>query len=278
MTATPQLGSDPALDQLTAIVRDRLGANADLARSEYYIRQVRIFLEEQNIRMPSELVNRLKDKSNAKLHEEFINAITINTTSFFREIAHFEWLEKTGLPNIPESLARNGISVWSAACSTGQELVSALMVIDRYASRSGKSLEFWGMGTDVSSAALAAARSGRYPASDLSKIPEGYRHQYVTIDEKTGRGTIDPRIAGKAIWGLQNLHTAIAPHRSSRHTFIFLRNCLIYFDRPERDQIIARVVERLASGGHLFVGHSETQTVREHGLTQVAPAIFRKAS
>ena len=57
---------------------------------------------------------------------------------------------------------------------------------------------------------------------------------------------------------------------------IFLRNVMIYFDAPTKQQVMDRVIERLSPGGHLMIGHSESLTTVESAMRSVAPAIYRK--
>ncbi|MEM7422257.1 MAG: protein-glutamate O-methyltransferase CheR [Pseudomonadota bacterium] len=253
-----------------------LGFNADVGSSDFYTRQIQSFIRRRRIDGVAALGDALEKGADKSLVEDFIEAVTINTTSFFREMPHYEWIYDTGLPELLRSGVGGGrVSIWSAACSSGQELYSALMVADRFRRSSGRQLQVTGLGTDVSNVALNNARMARYSKIELSQIPNPYRDLYVS-----GRDDGEPRLStsvkAMAEWQHNNLN---APSRSigaGRFSMIFLRNCMIYFGKAERDRILTRVTAQLAPGGYLFVGHSETQSLSSFPLKQVTPAVFSK--
>lgn len=212
---------------------------------------------------------------------EIVDLLTTNKTDFFREIAHFDLLERR---IIPEALAVAGAGrqvrfrFWSAAASTGAEAWSAAMLLDR-AAREDDRLRWAILGTDISNGVLASARKAVYPAADLAPVPGPLKTRYVM----SGRGPageplcrIVPELRARVRFERMNLTEF--PYRIEDGVDVcFLRNVLIYFEPDLQRQVVAACAGRLRPGGYLVVGHSESMIVRQPDLTQVVPGAFIKS-
>lgn len=166
------------------------------------------------------------------------------------------------------------LTIWSAACSSGPELYSAMMVA-RDLQRPGDGL--MGIGTDISRPILRRAERAVYTAEEISGLPEADRRAHLL---RARNGADAYRIARdlreRARWHLTNL-VGLPDLPPFRAHAAFLRNVLIYFDAPTRDRVVRGVVARLAPGGYLLTGHSETLVAAHFGLSPVRPSIYRKA-
>jgi chemotaxis protein methyltransferase CheR len=187
----------------------------------------------------------------------FLDAITTNETYFFRDPHHFEWLGATFLPEVARQarlrLRGRGLRVWSAACATGEELYSiALKIRAQRALLAGWTITL--LGTDISGAALDAARAGSYDARALRLIPPDERSSYFDHDPPTGRWTLKPELRALTTWKLHNL---LHPLRQEPFDCIFLKNVLIYFDPASKQVVVRHLLASLAKGGYLVVGPTE---------------------
>lgn len=207
---------------------------------------------------------------------EFINAITTNLTSFFRENHHFEYLR---LKALPELLRKNApvrrIRVWSAGCSTGEEPYSIAMTLLEADPRSGD----WDvkiLATDLDTRVLATARQGVYDADNVKRMDPGRLRRWFLKggSGQAGRVRVKDELRGLIHFRQLNL---IGPWElKGPFDCIFCRNVLIYFDQPTKCKLIERYGRVLAPGGHLFIGHSESLHNIPHGFENLGQTMYRK--
>ncbi|MEM9062100.1 MAG: protein-glutamate O-methyltransferase CheR [Pseudomonadota bacterium] len=208
--------------------------------------------------------------------KDFINKITTNTTSFYRERHHFDWLEKTGIGKLAAASSQRRIKVWSVACSSGPELYSTLISLEKFRRDNAATFSFEGLGTDISTKVLKAAETGVYDADTIAPIPESVKKWSILRSTKTDkRYRISDDIRNKASWRRLNLSDRDFGLPGT-FDIIFLRNVLIYFDVDLKKQILRNVVKRLSDGGYLMLGHSETSFLEGLDLETVAPTIYTK--
>jgi chemotaxis protein methyltransferase CheR len=187
----------------------------------------------------------------------FLDVITTNETYFFRDPHHYEWIEQSFLPeragDAQGPLHRKRLRIWSSACATGEELYSiALKVLAQ--KRLFPGWKFTLLGTDLSNAALQAARAGIYDARALRLIPAAERERYFEQDPAAQRWTIKPEVKALATWKSHNL---LEPLREEPFDCIFLKNVLIYFDPDSKQRVVRNLLAALAKGGYLVVGPTE---------------------
>lgn len=208
-----------------------------------------------------------------------VDLLTTNKTDFFREDAHYRLLAERMLP---EALRRGPpgapvrFRLWSAAASTGAEAWSAAMLLAR-AAEADPRLDWAILGTDISRRVLEVARRAVYPAAELHPVPEALRRAYVMTGREgvAGRGRIVPELRARVRFAELNLMDLPYPVETGLDA-VFLRNVLIYFEPPVQARVSSGVAAHLRPGGYLVVGHSESMTVRDPSLTQIAPGVFRK--
>jgi chemotaxis protein methyltransferase CheR len=209
--------------------------------------------------------------------DEMLDCLCTNETRFFREPRQFELLEERVLPRWLE-WARSGrrdrrLLVWSAGCSSGEEAYSLAMTLLRRLPP-GWSVEI--LATDLSTRALAAAQEGTYPLARRDEIPPELFARFM----RAGRGRLADRMivgpevpAGMVRFVRHNLcGEELPPGRP--FDLIVCRNVLIYFDAETREQVVRRLLRRLAPDGLLFLGHSESLSGRGHGLRPVGPMAY----
>jgi len=206
-----------------------------------------------------------------------LDAISTNTTHFFREKRHFELLAKT----IREKIEGLGdrpwqIRVWSAGCSSGEEPYSIAMTVhDLIKHRPGVQLKL--LATDLSVKVLSKAKLGLYEAIRLGTLPPGFGRTYFRRcgGRTSGQVQVIPELRKLITFARFNLMREKFPFR---HQFdaIFCRNVMIYFDQPTQEALIARYYEHLNPGGLFLIGHSESLNPLKHRYQYVEPASYRK--
>ncbi len=198
-----------------------------------------------------------------------VDLLTTNETYFFREPAHFDFLQKTILPGWRRS---GTFRVWSGASSSGQEAYSIAMVLADLLKQSPWEV----VGTDLSSRVLETARTGHYPMSRIDGIPKDYLRRFCLRGTGPYEDTllIDPVIRRKVKFIHANLNTNL-PDLGS-FDVIFLRNVMIYFNQETKKEIVQRILSFLKPGGYFLIGHSETLKGICDSLNSVAPTIYQK--
>lgn len=226
----------------------------------------------------------LEDRHDTSELQRLVEHLVTHTTSFFREKAHFDWLAATGLP----TLLADGVGhvrplvVWSGACSSGEELWSAAMVVDGFAQGITGGLRWSLLGTDISGQILRQAERAVYPATDMGGIdPQLLRRYFLrsrpgaAISPQRQVYRVVPELRRRATFTIDNLLEK-GDGSLPLADIAFLRNVLIYFSPEDRDRAVRNAVARMRTGGYLILGHSDNLRAVPPGLSPVAVAIFRK--
>ena len=185
---------------------------------------------------------------------EFVNSITTNLTSFFREGHHFDFLENELFPRlIKENASSRRIRIWSAGCSTGEEPYSIAMVINSVSAIKNWDVKI--LATDLDSDVVMRASEGVYNLDRIESIPQKYKNNF-QYEKESEFVKIKPEIRQLITFKQLNLL-----HRwpmKGPFDFIFCRNVVIYFDKETQKVLFERYAELLKDDGHLFIGHSES--------------------
>jgi chemotaxis protein methyltransferase CheR len=213
------------------------------------------------------LVLRLRGRRNERLLGEVVEAMTINETFFFRDGHPFEVLRQTVLPELVQHRASvRRLSIWCAACSSGQEAYSvALLLRHHFPALSGWNIRL--IASDLSAAMLERARQGLYSELEVSRglaleLLEAYFHK-----QEDGWQIRDElrRMVEFRLLNLSGVWPELPPL-----DLILLRNVLIYFDAPTRQQILSRVRKVLQPDGYLLLGGAETTHNLDDGFLPVS--------
>jgi len=199
-----------------------------------------------------------------------LDAISTNHTSFFREPQHFELLTSRIAPEV----GPQGIDIWSAACSSGEEPYTiAMTMADALGARvSGVRI----LASDLSTKVLAAARIGVYRMDRVEGLPREVlrRHFEKGLGAQAGLARVQSRLA--SLVKFDRLNLLDVGDLGRRFEVIFCRNVMIYFDRAVQQRVVSMLERHLKPGGWLFISHSESLNGITHGLQWVAPAVYRR--
>jgi chemotaxis protein methyltransferase CheR len=194
----------------------------------------------------------------AEERQEFVNSLTTNLTSFFREQHHFPVFAEFLRRRPPAAPPR----IWCAAASTGEEPYSiAMTVIEAL----GQSSSARVLATDIDTQVLACAERGVY--SDQAGQPCGTSRMRRFFLRGTGPNSgmvrVRPEVAKMVEFGQVNLLEADWPlvkRFGVPMDVVFCRNVMIYFNRATQREVLQRIAAVLKPGGLLFAGHSENFT------------------
>jgi chemotaxis protein methyltransferase CheR len=206
-----------------------------------------------------------------------VDEVTTNKTEFFREPRHFEYLAATAVPALQQAGLPDGLRVWSAACSTGEEPWTLAMVLSEAAERT-PGFRFRILATDICSGVLEEARGATYDEARVEPIPMALRRKYL-LRQRDGGPAV--RVAPAVRQHLRFERVNLLEHdlrRFGSMEVIFCRNVFIYFEREVQREILLQFIRALVPGGFVFLGHAESIAGLDVPLTQVAPTVYRKAA
>jgi len=187
--------------------------------------------------------------------DEALDLLTTNETYFFREDYQLRAFRDEVLPQLAtDAASRRRLTVWSAGCSTGEEVYTLAILIAESGLFEGWEVRVYG--SDISRRCVAAARRGIYGASAFRVVGPEIKRAFFT-DRADGSHVID-RIRHLCHFGHLNLMDSDKVRVVGRVDVVFCRNVLIYFDQRSRKRVIDMFYERLMPGGYLFLGHSES--------------------
>lgn len=203
---------------------------------------------------------------------EFINSITTNLTSFFREGHHFDYLAGSVIPHLMrENQRTKRIRIWSAGCSTGEEPYSIAMALMRFTI-----LRDWDvkvLATDLDTDVLAKGAEGIYPSERAEGVPEKYR-QFFKKDRSSDSVKVKDSVRDLIFF--KSLNLLHEWPMKGPFDIVFCRNVVIYFDLATQKKLFDRYADLMVSKGHLFIGHSESLYKVTDRFQSVGRTIYQK--
>ena len=210
-----------------------------------------------------------------------VAALTTNHTYFYREPHHFEHFAAEVRPAlIARAQAGEPVRLWSAGCSSGEEIWTLLMVLlgeERAAGRALAGRDIVALASDLAGHALRTAMAATYQRSALDALPAALVRCWCepVPDDPSPSLRIAEEL--RAMLRFRQLNLLRDWPFKGRFDVIFCRNVMIYFDEPTKEQLVLAFARQLHPGGHLYIGHSE----RVSGpagelLTQVGATIYRR--
>jgi len=203
--------------------------------------------------------------------QSFINSLTTNLTSFFREAHHF--------PALADFVKRRKqpVEIWCAAASTGEEPYSIAMTLIEALGTQASSARV--IATDIDTAVLARASAGVFSLEAASRLgPERLRRFFSKgTGSNAGKVRIRPEVASMVKFSQLNLLDRSWSVKEPVDA-IFCRNVMIYFDKPTQKAILDRFAPLLKSGGLLFAGHSENASLVNQAFRPLGQTVYSLGS
>lgn len=207
-----------------------------------------------------------------------IDVVTTNKTEFFRENDHFVFLQQKAIPYLAEKFGRiNKLKVWSAACSSGEEPYTILIVLSETCPQYPEILDFEVLGTDISTAVLRKAREAVYPMHTVMNIPKHILKKYFLKSKDPSKQLVKVVRPLREKLELKRLNFMDKVYDvNEKFHIIFCRNALIYFSKEDQLEIVRKLTNHLLDNGFLFLGHSETVHENSLPLKRIGPSIYLK--
>lgn len=242
--------SDGEIEIISELIYQRAGIVLTNQKRDMVYNRLSRRLRELQIPRFADYLRMLENNAQHDEWQAFINALTTNLTSFFREAYHFPILAEHARQR------RGNYNVWCTASSTGEEPCSVAMTLDETLGSYSASPRVWA--TDIDTEVLSTAEAGVYRLSDLDNLSAEQKRNYFL------RGTGPQQSMVKArkdlLSAIHYQHLNLLDHKwdiPAPFDAIFCRNVMIYFDQKTQQLLLNRFSRLLKPGGLLFVGHSE---------------------
>lgn len=205
---------------------------------------------------------------------KFINAITTNLTSFFRESHHFDFLSDVFCRELVGQGSHNRkVRGWSAACSTGEEPYSiAITLKEKLPSES------WDckiLATDLDSKVLEHGRNGVYDRDRIKTLSVEQKKKWFLTD-RNHPDIVKVKPSLQDLVRYKRLNLLEKWPMNGPFDFIFCRNVFIYFDMQTQQKVLNGFAQMLRPGGYLFIGHSENLHDAARHFDSLGKTIYRR--
>lgn len=247
--------SESAFELISRTLKDKTGICLYEGAERLVVSRLSRFLKPLNFTTFEEYLQYALSPPGVSELEQMINALTTNTTRFFRERGHFDILENQVMPRLVEK-AKNGerIRIWSAACSSGEEVYSIAAIVLKCLPNAAD-YDFRILATDIDSNILEEAEAGLYRVSALEDVPPGYA-EFIFDKDQSGE-VLKVRPEARDLISFRYLNFMDPWPVSGPFDVIFCRNVTIYMDEETQMRILVGLENVLHTEGFLFIGHSE---------------------
>jgi chemotaxis protein methyltransferase CheR len=239
---------------LREVVRMQTSNTIDPSRNSLFDVRLRPIARLAGASSVEGLVAILREERPANLYRAVAEAMTINETSFFRDVKPFEALRDVILPRLIEQRrTERRLRIWSAASSTGQETYSlAMTIVESFPLLADWEVKI--VGTDISRQVVEYARRGRYRRLEVNRgLPARMLLKYFTRDDEEWE--ISSRIRAMCEFECVNLGASL--RRYPAFDLVLMRNVLLYFPQKERGEVFERVHPQMVPDGYLMLGNAE---------------------
>jgi len=242
-------------DRIRALIYARAGISLHAGKQAMVYSRLSRRLRETGHRSFGSYLQWLEAASGAQADEEwqeFVNCLTTNLTSFFRESHHFDAL----LHDLKAGAGR-GLRIWCNAASTGEEPYTIAMTV---AEALGPGADVKIVASDIDTKVLATASRGVYPTDARGLTPERQRRHFLRgTGANSGMMRVKPELARMIEFRAHNLMDARWT-LGEPFDIVFCRNVMIYFDNATQRRVLGQIHAAMRPRGLMYVGHSENFT------------------
>ena len=215
-----------------------------------------------------EYIQIITDQNNQEF-TSFVNSITTNLTSFFREAHHFNFLKTQVLPQLKKQ--GKAPLIWSAGCSTGEEAYSIAMTLNDFYPNEGVGGAKI-LATDLDSNVIEIGRNGIYEISKIETISKDIKKKYFKFNNE--KVAVNEKL--KNIIQFNRLNLLGPWPMKKKFDVIFCRNVIIYFNKETQKELFTRFSKILNPNGYLIIGHSESLHGVLDQFESLGKTIYRK--
>jgi chemotaxis protein methyltransferase CheR len=246
---------------VTQYIYDLSGISLDASKKYLLETRLSTIAEEHGCRSYADLIRKAKTDPRKQVEKAIIDAISTNETLFFRDNGPFELLQHKILPEVVDarstsSVLKTKIRIWSAACSTGQEIYSIAIVLRELLGDLNK-YNVKLLGTDISDTAITQASVGRY---NKFEIERGLAKDKLTKYFTAAGGFWKIKDEIRAMANFRKLNLMLSFTALGKFDIIFCRNVAIYFTLEDRKKLFNRLADMLEDDGYLIIGSTESLT------------------
>jgi len=259
--------------KLQDYIYDKLGIDYDDKKQETATTKITKLMRKHGMNTPQEYLKYLLAANDADVIQEFFNEITTNTTSFFREPSHFEYIKNkinNILAEIPRIRREGEIRFWSSPCSSGEEPITMAITL-KECLPPGIAIKI--LATDISAKILGKATKGVYSESECKGLSKQQMLTYFT-KQPDGFHRVNDDI--KKLITYRQLNIMDDFKFKKDFDVIFCRNMFIYMDHDVQQQLINKFYDVLVTNGIFCIGHSESLLNKKHSFKYIETALFKK--
>jgi chemotaxis methyl-accepting protein methylase len=258
----PAPEGDPASHEFFTALLARAGLSAGAYRARALQRRLPACLRRLQAGCAAEARQRIE--SDPGLSRELLSVALLGVTEFFRDGPVFERIASVVLPAL--GARRERLRVWSAGCSTGQELYSVVILLAEAGLLAGADL----LGTDCRPDAIEEARTGVYPWQEVAALPASRRdHAFARVGEAA---VLRPALRTAITWRTGDL---LARAQDGPWHLILWRNVAIYLEPDAASRVWTELVDELAPGGFIIVGKADHPPF-DARVNRIAPGIYQR--
>ena len=248
---------DSDFQRIRELVKELTGINLSEQKRDMVYSRLARRIRDVGLGSFADYINLLNQAENDEIGN-FVNAITTNLTSFFREQHHFDYLAKTVIPYLCQQRQHERkIRVWSAGCSTGEEPYSLAMTF----AENMPVNENWDLkilATDLDTNVISTAKAGLYAEERMTGVSNMRTKKWFLKGRGEHDGYLKVRPELQKMITFKQLNLMGDWPMKGQFDVIFCRNVVIYFDKPTQAVLFDRYANILKDDGTLFVGHSES--------------------
>ncbi|HUJ18044.1 MAG TPA: protein-glutamate O-methyltransferase CheR [Nitrospirota bacterium] len=257
---------DPTFRQIRDFIYEKSGIYITDAKKYLVEKKLGARLQDRNVGSFEDYLSLVRYSGGDELGRLF-DAITTNETYFFREPQQLQVCVESVVPAVLQQKSARDIRIWSAACSTGEEAYTLVMMLME--KRSCSRIDV--VASDISNEVLASAQKAVYGSYSMRNVPEPYLKKYFKSNGWTHE--LDPSVRAPVRFMNINLIDAAKMRAVQGMDVVFCRNVLIYFDDRAKQKAVSLLYDSLRPGGFLFIGSSESL----HNVTRAfKPVVFDK--
>lgn len=217
----------------------------------------------------------INDKSGAEI-TTILNKLTTNHTFFMREPEHYTYMKEVILPYITSVSKDHVLRIWSAACSSGEEVYTIAMLMDEFFGADKANWDTRILASDISQNVIAKAKAGIYSEEGMKGLSNEWKSRYFNKLED-GNFEICQAIKDEVVFKTFNLMNPMPEkYKAKPFDLIFCRNVMIYFDMPTKQALVNRFYDVIKPGGYFYIGHAESINRQDTKFQYIKPAIYRK--
>lgn len=242
--------SDRELEKVSELIYQRAGIVLTNQKRDMVYNRLSRRLRERHLTRFSDYLQLLENNLHSDEWQAFVNALTTNLTSFFREAYHFPLLAEHARKR------RGNYNVWCTASSTGEEPCSVAITLDEALGSTSAGPRVWA--TDIDTEVLSTAMAGIYRLNDLDCMSIEQKRNYFLRGTGSQKNLV--KVRSYLLDTIHYQHMNLLDQNwdiPAPFDAIFCRNVMIYFDQKTQQQLMNRFSRLLKPGGLLFVGHSE---------------------